>query len=66
MNLRAWKLPGNTVAFDYIMTILGAIWITYITNVPLVITTISLFIFGEILHYWFDIPTNTLKYLHIF
>ena len=50
---------------DYIMTIFGAMLITYITKIPLVITTIGLFILGIILHYLFGVETNTLKYLGI-
>jgi len=50
---------------DYYMTIFGAMLITYITKIPLVITTIGLFILGIILHYLFGVETNTLKYLGI-
>lgn len=65
MNLRAYKLPGNTAAFDYISTILAAIFMTYVTKVPLVITTIIMLLLGELLHYLFGVKTNTLRYLGV-
>lgn len=63
MNLRAYKLPGNTAAFDYVVTILAAIALTRTTGVPLVLTTVVLLVVGEIMHYAFGVPTNTLQYL---
>ena len=55
----------NTALVDYSLTILGAILITYLTDIPLVLTTIGLFILGILLHYLFGVETNTLKYLGI-
>ena len=57
----------DTAIIDYIGTIFIAISITYISNkkLPLVFTTIILFILGEILHMLFGIETNTLKFLQI-
>ena len=55
----------NTAIIDYILSILGAIIITYFSNIPLVLSTISVLILGIILHILFDIPTNTTKYLKI-
>lgn len=55
----------NTALVDYILTILGAILITYLTGIPLVLTTIGLLLLGIILHYLFGVNTNTLKYLGI-
>ena len=55
----------NTALVDYALTILGAILITYLTDIPLVLTTIGLFILGILLHYLFGVETNTLKYLGI-
>lgn len=63
MALRSFKLVNDTVAFDYISTILGAMLLSKLTNTPLVLVTIVFFIAGEILHYIFNIPTNSLKYL---
>ena len=55
----------NAALVDYALTILGAILITYLTGIPLVLTTIGLLIFGILLHYLFGVETNTLKYLGI-
>ncbi len=53
----------NTAMVDYILTILGAFLMTYLTNIPLVLTTIGLFILGIIMHILFGIPTDAVKYL---
>ena len=55
----------DTALNDYIGTILLAIMLTFFTKIPLVLSTIMLFIVGEILHYLFGVETNTLKYLNI-
>ena len=55
----------NTALVDYIVTILGAILLTYLTDIPLVLTTIGLLVLGIILHYLFGVNTNSLKYLGI-
>ena len=55
----------NTALLDYILTILGAILLTYLTDIPLVLTTIGLLVLGLILHYLFGVNTNSLKYLGI-
>ena len=55
----------DTALVDYILTILGAVLITYLTDIPLVLTTIGLLIFSILLHYLFGVETNTLKYLGI-
>lgn len=53
----------DTAMVDYIFTILGAFLLTYLTSIPLVLTTIGLFILGIILHVLFGIPTEAVKYL---
>ena len=55
----------NTALVDYLLTILGAILLTYLTDIPLVLTTIGLLVLGLILHYLFGVNTNSLKYLGI-
>ena len=57
----------DTAIVDYTGTILIAIIITYISKnkIPLVFTTIILFILAEILHMLFGVETNTLKFLGI-
>lgn len=61
--IRSYKLVNNTVAFDYISTIIGSLLFSKFTKTPLVLVTILSFIFGELLHYMFNIKTNTLIYL---
>lgn len=56
----------DTALNDYIGTILLAIITTYLTKMPLVMTTILSFILGELLHFLFGVETNTLKYLNIY
>lgn len=63
--IRSFKLVNNTVAFDYISTLIGSLLFSKFTKVPLVLTTVLLFILGEILHYIFNIKTNTLTYLSL-
>lgn len=55
----------NTAIVDYILTILGAFFLTYFSQIPLVLTTIGLFSVGIILHIVFGVNTDTLKYLRI-
>jgi len=50
---------------DYLMTIIGAFIISYYTEIPVVITTIGLFVIGIILHIIFGVPTNTTRWLGI-
>ena len=53
----------NTAVGDYVTTIIGAMLITYLTDIPLVLTTIFLFILSIILHTLFSVKTSTVKYL---
>jgi hypothetical protein len=55
----------NTAIVDYTLTLLGACLITYISNIPLVLTTIVVLIIGVISHMLFGIQTSTLTYLGI-
>lgn len=53
----------NTAIVDYILTLVGAVVITYYFKIPLVLTTILLFILGVFVHFIFGVNTNTIKYL---
>jgi len=53
----------NTGAIDYFGTLIGAFLLTYITNIPLVLTTIGLFLLGLILHLLFGVKTDATKFL---
>ena len=48
---------------DYIGTILLAILMSHVTQYPLVLTTIFMFILGLILHIVFCVPTSASKFL---
>ena len=64
-GVHKYKFMGTSLV-DYFMTIVGAFIITYFTDIPLVITTIGLFLMGIILHYLFGLNTETLKYVSKF
>lgn len=55
----------NVAIVDYILTIILAFFIAYITNIPAELTTIFCFILGIISHTLFGVKTNTTKFLHI-
>ena len=55
----------NTAMVDYYLTILFAMLITYITDIPLLLTTAGLLLLSILFHYLFGVQTNTLKYLGI-
>jgi hypothetical protein len=53
----------GTAIFDYVATILGAMLLSKVTGIPLVLTTIGLFILGIILHMVFCLRTGTETWL---
>ena len=55
----------NTAMVDYYLTILFAMLLTYITDIPLILTTVGLLLLSILFHYLFGVQTNTLKYLGI-
>jgi hypothetical protein len=55
----------NTAMVDYCLTVCFAMLITYLTDIPLILTTIGLFVLSIFFHYLFGVETNTLKYLGI-
>ena len=55
----------NTAIVDYLLTILLAFLLAWITNIPVVIMTIIVFIIGIILHILFGVNTNTVKWLRL-
>ena len=60
-GLHQYKFKGTAI-IDYLLTILGAFIITYYTDIPLVITTISLLLLGIFFHYLFGIRSQVLRY----
>ena len=61
-GIHKYRLAGTAI-IDYILTIISCIIVTYITNIPLVITTIVILILGIILHMLFGVETSSIKYL---
>ena len=61
-GIHKYKFKGTAIV-DYFLTIAGAFIITYFTDIPLVITTIGLFLIGIVLHYLFGIKTQVLKFI---
>ena len=64
-GIHKYKFLNNTSIFDYLIVILFAMFLTYLTDIPLVLTTIGVLILGIIIHYLFGVETNTIKYLGI-
>lgn len=65
-ELRKYKIGHNLVLFDFISTTLFAFIVSIYTKIPFVLLIVILLICGELLHYWFRIPSNTMKYLGIY
>ena len=55
----------NIAIMDYIQTIGVSMLTTYLTKIPLVLTTIFWLILGIILHILFGVETEVVKYLGI-
>jgi len=55
----------NTAIVDYLLTLLGAFTLTYFSKIPLVLTTVGLFITGMVLHLLFGVKTDAMQYLNI-
>jgi len=53
----------NTAIMDYVMSIIMAIILAYLTKVPLVLTTIGVFAAGLLSHVLFCVNTNTVRFL---
>ena len=54
------KFKGTSL-FDYFLTIASAFFITYMSNIPLVWSTVILFIIGIVSHYLVGIRTMAIK-----
>ena len=53
----------DTAVVDYALSIAAACIITYFSQIPLVLTTISVLIIGIVLHVLFGVETGTTKFL---
>lgn len=61
-GVHSWKFMGTSM-FDYLGTILLAVGLTWLTDIPLVTSTIIMFLVGILSHYIFCVPTQTVKFL---
>lgn len=55
----------DTAMVDYVGTLLLAVLLTKYTRIPLVLSTILMFIMGIVLHALFCVPTGATRYLGI-
>jgi len=55
----------NVIIVDNLLTIIGAIFVTYQFDIPFPISIISLYVIGILLHMLFGVQTETLPYLGI-
>ena len=53
---------NDAAMFDYIGTLVLAIIVSKFAKTPLVLTTIILFVLGELLHIMCDVKTSTVKF----
>jgi hypothetical protein len=63
-GIHAYKFKGTAI-FDYIFSIIGAFVLTYFTNIPLVLSTIFILVFGILLHFLFSVNTKSLQFFGI-
>lgn len=54
---------GGVAIVDYLMSIVMALIITHLTDIPFVITTICVFVGAIILHHLFGVKTGTVRYI---
>ena len=61
-GIHSYRFMGTAIV-DYVDTILLTVIFTYLTNIPLVLSTIIVFVLGIVLHILFGVSTNSTKYL---
>ena len=61
-GIHSYRFMGTAIV-DYVATILLTVIFTYLTNIPLVLSTIIVFVLGIVLHILFGVSTNSTKYL---
>jgi len=60
-----YRFFNDTAILDYLIALAFAMFVTWVTKMPLVLTTVIVLILGILVHYLFGVQTNTLKYLGI-
>uniref|UniRef100_A0A6C0CY96 Uncharacterized protein n=1 Tax=viral metagenome TaxID=1070528 RepID=A0A6C0CY96_9ZZZZ len=61
-GVHSYRFMGTAIV-DYIVTIILSVIFAYVTDIPIVLSTIIVFVLGIILHILFGVPTNTTRYL---
>ena len=61
-GIHSWRFL-DTAMVDYLGTIGLAMIFTRVTKVPLVLSTILMFVLGIVLHWVFCVETNAVKFL---
>ena len=64
LGVHSFRILDSPI-IDHIFTILGAMFITYFSKIPLELTIIVCYILGILCHYLFGVSTNTLNYFNI-
>lgn len=63
-GVHRWQFLG-VATVDYLLTLAGAALTTYISQIPLVLTTIGWFLLGIFFHTIFGVQTDVIKKLGI-
>ena len=63
-GVHRWRFFGVAIV-DYLLTLAGAALTTYISKIPLVLTTIGWFLLGIFFHIIFGVQTNVIKKMGI-
>ena len=61
-GIHRFKFKGTSLV-DYVITLGVAFLVTYLTEVPLVLTTIGVLVLGIIAHMLFGVPTVSAQFL---
>ena len=61
-GIHQYRFKGTSVV-DYLIVIAFAFFVTYVTDIPLVLTTIGLLVLGIVSHVVVGMPTQSVKFL---
>jgi hypothetical protein len=61
-GVHRFKFKGTSLV-DYVLTLGVAFLVTYLTGVPLVLTTIGMLVLGIVAHMLFGVPTVSAQFL---
>jgi hypothetical protein len=61
-GVHQYKFKGTSIV-DYMIVIGVAFLVTYVTDIPLVLTTIGILLLGIVAHMLVGLPTQSIKFL---